>query len=133
MLLKNKKSRPTPEINSGSMSDIAFLLLVFFLLVSNVDQDKGIGVVLPGEGGETEVSKKNITNILVDASGRVLFNDDVIPLNELNKQARQKEQENPKMIFSVQTDPKTKYQVYVDVIDQLKQANVKRISIANTD
>lgn len=132
-MLKKKKLRPSAEINSGSMSDIAFLLLVFFLLVSNVDQDKGIGVILPGEGEGKEISKKNITNILVDAGGRVLFNDDIIPINEVNRRARDRELENPLMIFSVQTDPKTKYQVYVEVIDQLKQANVKRISIANTD
>ncbi len=133
MLVKKKKRRPSAEINSGSMSDIAFLLLVFFLLVSTVDQDKGIGVVLPGEGGETQVSKKNITNVLVNAAGQVLFNDEIIPIREINKRAQAKEVENPNMIFSVQTDNKTKYQVYVEVIDQLKQANVKRISIANTE
>ncbi|HDR03688.1 MAG TPA: biopolymer transporter ExbD [Candidatus Marinimicrobia bacterium] len=133
MLVKKKKRRPSGEINSGSMSDIAFLLLVFFLLVSTVDQDKGIGVVLPGEGGETQVSKKNITNVMVNAAGQVLFNDEIIQIREINKRAQAKEIENPNMIFSVQTDSKTKYQVYVDVIDQLKQANVKRISIANTE
>jgi biopolymer transport protein ExbD len=133
MLVKKNKRRPSAEINSGSMSDIAFLLLVFFLLVSTVDQDKGIGVVLPGEGGETQVSKKNITNVMINAAGQVLFNDEIIQVREINQRAQAKEVENPNMIFSVQTDSKTKYQVYVDVIDQLKQANVKRISIANTE
>ncbi len=131
MLLGKKKRRPTPEINSGSMSDIAFLLLVFFLLVSTVDQDKGIGLVLPGKGSDFTVSKDKITNVLVDAAGRVLFNDEVIPVSDVSRRAKQLLQQNDKMIFSVQTDNQTKYQVYVSVIDQLKKANaLQRTSVA---
>ena len=134
MLLGKKKKRVTPEINSGSMSDIAFLLLVFFLLVSTVDQDKGIGLVLPGKGGEVKVAKDKITNVLIDASGRVLFNDEVIPVNEISRRASRLLQQNEKMIFSVQTDDKTKFQVYINVIDQLKNANaLKRTSVASAE
>lgn len=134
MLLGKKKRRTAPEINSGSMSDIAFLLLVFFLLVSTVDQDKGIGLVLPGKGGEVKVSKDKITTVLVDASGRVLFNDEVIPVDEIGRRAKRLLQQNDKMIFSVQTDDNTKYQTYISVIDQLKNANaLKRTSVASAE
>ena len=132
MLLGKKKRRPSSEINSGSMSDIAFLLLVFFLLVSTVDQDKGIGLVLPGTGDEFKISPDKITNVLIDASGRVLFGEDIVPIRDVSKRARRALAQNEKMIFSVQTDPKTKFQTYVSVIDQLKQANaLKRTSVAN--
>ena len=107
---------------------------MFFLLVSTVDQDKGIGLVLPGKGGEVKVAKDKITNVLIDASGRVLFNDEVIPVNEISRRASRLLQQNEKMIFSVQTDDKTKFQVYINVIDQLKNANaLKRTSVASAE
>ena len=128
-----KKKRPPAEIPSSSMSDIAFLLLVFFLLVSNVDTDKGIGVVLPPPGdSEIKLNPKNITMVLVNASGDVLFNDEVISVDQIMARARQLEAGNPNMVFSVQTDRKTKYQDYIDVVDQLTAANVKKLALIGT-
>jgi len=128
-----KKKRPPAEIPSSSMSDIAFLLLVFFLLVSNVDTDKGIGVVLPPPGdSEIKLNPKNITMVLVNANGEVLFNEDVIPVDQIMARARQLEASNPNMVFSVQTDRKTKYQDYIDVVDQLTAAKVKKLALIGT-
>jgi biopolymer transport protein ExbD len=128
-----KKKRPPAEIPSSSMSDIAFLLLVFFLLVSNVDTDKGLGVVLPPPGdSEIKLNPKNITMVLVNASGDVLFNDDIITVDQITAKARQLEASNPNMVFSVQTDRKTKYRDYINVVDQLTAANVKKLALIGT-
>ncbi|MCK4530530.1 MAG: biopolymer transporter ExbD [Candidatus Marinimicrobia bacterium] len=128
-----KKKRPPAEIPSSSMSDIAFLLLVFFLLVSNVDTDKGLGVVLPPPGdSEIKLNPKNITMVLINATGDVLFNDEVIPVEQITARARQLEASNRNMVFSVQTDRKTKYQDYIDVVDQLIAANVKKLALIGT-
>ena len=67
--------RKLQEINSSSMADIAFLLLVFFLVTTTISMDKGISLVLPSEGNEMEVNKSNIVNILVNESGKVLIDD----------------------------------------------------------
>ncbi len=129
-----KKKRTPPEIPSSSMSDIAFLLLIFFLLVSNVDTDKGLGVVLPPPGdAEIKLNPKNITMVLVNANGDVLFNEDVIPVDEISVRARQLEAGNPNMVFSVQTDRKTKYQDYIDVVDELTKAKVKKLALIGTE
>ena len=128
-----KKKRPIAEIPSSSMSDIAFLLLIFFLLVSNVDTDKGLGVVLPPPGdSEIKLNPKNITMVLINATGDVLFNDEVIPVEQITARARQLEAGNRNMVFSVQTDRKTKYQDYIDVVDQLIAANVKKLALIGT-
>ncbi len=68
-----KQRRPMQEINSSSMADIAFLLLVFFLVTTTISMDKGISLVLPSEGNELEVNRKNIVNILMNESGKVLL------------------------------------------------------------
>ena len=50
------KRRPTVEINSSSMADIAFLLLIFFLVTTTISMDQGINLVLPSEGNEVKIN-----------------------------------------------------------------------------
>ena len=52
-----KKRVKAGEIPSGSMADIAFLLLIFFLVTTTIDMDKGLGLVLPPKGEEKEIPK----------------------------------------------------------------------------
>jgi biopolymer transport protein ExbD len=113
------------------------MLLVFFLVTTTIDMDKGLGMVLPAKGEVVDVAKKNITNVFVNASGKVAVGSggelQIVDVRELRQIATQKLTENDKMIFSVKTDGRTKYRTYVEVIDQLKRANATRISIAETE
>ena len=126
-----KQRRPMQEINSSSMADIAFLLLVFFLVTTTISMDKGISLVLPSEGNELEVNRKNIVNILMNESGKVLLDDKPVKVNAIKGIVEKKLSSNPNLIFSVQTHPRTKYQDYLKVLDQLKEAKATKISIAN--
>ena len=74
-MLKKPRRTVTQEINSSSMSDIAFLLLVFFLVTTTISLDKGISLVLPADGNELEVNRKNIISILINDKGRVLMDE----------------------------------------------------------
>jgi len=126
-----KSRRPAQEINSSSMADIAFLLLVFFLVTTTISMDKGISLVLPSEGNELEVNRKNIVNILMNENGKVLLDDQPTRVNAIRGIIERKLTSNPNLIFSVQTHPRTKYQDYLRVLDQLKEAKATKISIAN--
>ena len=126
-----KQRRPIEEVNSSSMADIAFLLLVFFLVTTTISMDKGISLVLPSEGNELEVNRKNIVNILMNESGKVLIDDKPTKVNAIRGIVERKLSGNPNLIFSVQTHPRTKYQNYLQILDQLKEAKATKISIAN--
>jgi biopolymer transport protein ExbD len=115
------------------MADIAFLLLIFFLVTTTIDMDKGLGIVLPPEGDTIEIRKKNILNCLINSQGKVLLGGDPIETKNINRAVKEKMRENEKLIISVKSHEKTRYKDYVAVIDQLKIANAKRISIAETD
>ena len=130
MLTKPRRTG-TQEINSSSMSDIAFLLLVFFLVTTTISLDKGISLILPADGNEMEVNKKNIVNILINDRGKVLMDDEPTKIDKIKTVAQKKISSNPKIIFSVLTGKNTKYSDYILVLDQLKQANATKISIAN--
>ena len=130
--MKRKRSK-LKDIPSASMADIAFLLLVFFLVTTTISMDKGIGQVLPAIGEELEVNPKNITKVLVNATGHVLHDDELVSLSQLRTKIKNMLAQNDKLIVSVKTHPQTKHQAYVDVLDQLKQAGATRISIAEPD
>ena len=131
MAKKNRRFKGG-SIPSSSLSDIAFLLLIFFLVTTTIDMDKGLGIVLPAEGEQVEISKKNILNCLINSTGQVLLGDEPVNISDISRNIRQKLQANDNLIISVKAHEKTKYKDYVAVIDQLKQANATRISIAET-
>ena len=122
------------EIPTGSMADIAFLLLVFFLVTTTIDTDKGLGIVLPPAGDvEIEIKKKNILNCLINSQGRVLLDEEPTDIEQIGRIVKKRLDKNPLLIVSVKAHSKTAYSDYVMVIDQLKIANAKKISIANSN
>ena len=130
MLSKPRRSA-MQEINSSSMSDIAFLLLVFFLVTTTISLDKGISLILPADGNELEVNRKNIASILINDRGKVLMDDQPIKINQIKSKAIKKIALNNNIIFSITTHKNTKFDDYILVLDQLKQAKATKISIAN--
>jgi len=132
MALKKRKKKKA-DIPTASTADIGFLLLIFFICTSTMDTDKGLSLSLPPKGDELQVHKRNIANLLVNADGQIMLNEEPISLSAISERARQMLQENSLLIFSVKTDAHTKYDVYIDVLDQLKKANAQRISIAEPE
>ena len=130
MLTKPRRAA-MQEVNSSSMSDIAFLLLVFFLVTTTISLDKGISLILPAEGNELEVNKNNIVNVLINDRGKVLLDDQPTQIKDIKRKAIDRIKANNKVIFSVLTNKRTKYKSYIEVLDQLKQAGATKISIAN--
>ena len=132
MALRERKAR-VGAIPEGGMADIAFLLLVFFLVTTTIDMDKGLGIILPAEGQELEINKKNILNCLISSSGSVLLGGEPVEIKNIHRKVKEEMSKNDKLIVSVKAHEKTQYDVYVEVLDQLKMANATRISIAETE
>lgn len=84
------RRRTTPEVNAGSMADIAFLLLIFFLVTTTIEKDKGIARQLPPPLQiETEimVKQKNLFEIIVNAENELLVEGEQVLISELRAQA----------------------------------------------
>ena len=133
MLLGKRKRERSAEIPTASLADISFLILTFFLLSTTINIDKGLGLTLPARGEKKEVRKENITNLLINARGEVLLDEQPVEISQIREIIRQKLIQRPQLIVSVKTDRRTKYEVYIRVLDQLKQAGATRISIAEPE
>ncbi len=138
-------ARKTPEINSSSMADIAFLLLIFFLVTTTMDVDTGIFKQLPPipeeEKPTDKVKKRNVLSILVNRNNELLVNGEVLEISELRAKAKEfllNPTNNPNLpekgvknipffgevvvskgLISLQNDRGTGYETYIHVQDEL--------------
>ncbi len=138
MPLKRKKA--DADIPTASLPDIVFMLLIFFLVTTTIDMDKGILMTLPDRGGQFKVNPENICNILVNQAGDILVDDDPANLSTLNETIRKKVQERgldadgkPRLIVSIKTERATAYDVYISVLDEVKRSGATKISIAEPE
>lgn len=134
--MAKKSTRSAPEVNAGSMADIAFLLLIFFLVTTTIDVDKGVLVRLPPWSDEPpedlKLKKRNVYSVLVNAQDQLLVRGEpqqVTTLKDnakefiLNPNQRSDMSEAPnKAIISLKNDRSTSYKTYIEVYNELKAA-----------
>ena len=134
-VLGNKKSKVSDEIPSSSMADIAFLLLIFFLVTTTFPKDKGLAILLPESESEIEVSQRNILHIIVTPTGAVNIRrgesqqEQTVRPDDVESIWRQDVAQNENLIAAVKTDPNTPYRFMIDVLDALQSAGAERISL----
>jgi len=144
-------ARKTPEINSSSMADIAFLLLIFFLVTTTMDVDTGIYKKLPPipedsqQNDDVKVKQRNVLSILVNRNNELLVNGEVLSISQLRDKTKEfflnptnsgdlpeKALKNvpyfgdvmvSKGLISLQNDRGTQYATYIRVQDELAAAS----------
>ena len=147
-----KGKRSVPEINSSSTADIAFLLLIFFLITTSMDTDMGLARQLPPMPDEEEqindeikIKERNILKIMINRHNELMYDDEVIPVNKLREKAKEfianpyNENNKPEKqvvqvpyfgdymvtknhVISVANDGDTSYRVYFEVQNELVAA-----------
>lgn len=130
-MLLEKQIRNNTTIPTSSMADIAFLLLSFFLVSTNLNLDKGLQLVLPATGGIKPVNENIIANLLINESGEIMLNAQVVELEDVRSIINDKLNERPQLIVSIQTGERTRYQDFISVLDQVQMTGCQRISIAD--
>ena len=130
--------RKIPEINSGSMADIAFLLLIFFLVATTIDQDKGILRKLPPmpeedvPPDELKSNQRNVLSVWVNANDDLLVKKKPSSIDELrstvktfidNNGKNPDYSDNPQeAIVSLKNDIGTSYNMYIQVQNEVAAA-----------
>ncbi len=143
--------RSAPEVNAGSMADIAFLLLIFFLVTTTIEKDKGILRSLPPiDDSQTEppiIKQKNLFTVLINRNNQLLVEDEEMQLKDLRQAAIDyldngggtnaagesctyckgdgdpSSSDHPdKAIISMKHDRETSYEKYIEVQNELVAA-----------
>lgn len=123
------------SINAGSMADIAFLLLIFFLVTTTITQESGIAVKLPPwdpNFESTQVNSDNVFTVKVNGANALLIEREISDLSQLRSRTKEFIM-NPnqlpnlpssptKAVISLQNDRNTSYDTYLEVYNELKGA-----------
>lgn len=140
--------RSAPEVNAGSMADIAFLLLIFFLVTTTIETDSGINRKLPPVEDVEDppiIKEKNIFTVVVNKNNQLLVEEELTDVSDLRSMAIEfldngggegeeacdycqgdrdpKSSDNPnKAIISLKNDRETSYKIYIAVQNELVAA-----------
>ncbi|MDR1357244.1 MAG: biopolymer transporter ExbD [Tannerellaceae bacterium] len=146
-----RKKRKMPEVNSTSTADIAFMMLLFFLLTSSMDTDRGLPRRLPPpvpkdqKNQDVDIKKRNILVVLINSTNQILCGDVYVQLDQLKDRIKEfvenptNNEHMPELIevdvpyFGVRKVPKnhvislqnnrdTSYQAYIDVQSEIAAA-----------
>ena len=133
-----RSNRGNPEINSSSMADIAFLLLIFFLVTTTIANDKGLTLRLPPKPDDMDIidvkiPERNIFKVLINSSDRLLVEnepmDDPRLIREmvktfvLNNGRDPKSSDSPKdAIVSLKANRGTSYDIFIKVYNEIQGA-----------
>ena len=135
-MLKKERRKNDNTINAGSMADIAFLLLIFFLVTTTIAEDQGILVQLPRWDNQkippSQIKNRNVLNILVNGKNELLVEKETAIIADLRERTKRfisnpthssKMAESPqKAIISLKNDRSTSYETYISVYNELKAA-----------
>lgn len=137
------RRKGAPEVNAGSMADIAFLLLIFFLVTTTIETDAGLDRMLPPaeppKDVDVVIKQKNIFTVNINRNGQLLVEEEILDIKNLRKEAiafldnggdgscnyckgrkDASSSDNPeKAIISLKNDRETKYSTYITVQNEL--------------
>lgn len=128
------RRRPEVAINASSMADIAFLLLVFFLVTTTIDIEKGIRVKLPPllETPPPQIIKRNILSVKINFNDELMVRGELTDVEKLKDTAKEfimnpSRKDNfalapNQAVISLQNDRSTSYNIYLTVYNELKAA-----------
>lgn len=123
-----RKAGSGARIPTSSMADIAFLLIVFFMVTTIFKLEQGLAITLPRSEAGEKIPREKIAHIWIDRRGTISIDDLVVSVDNIEPLIVAKMRENPALIISFNTDDQTPYEVVNESMDQLKLANALRVS-----
>ncbi|MBT4098395.1 MAG: biopolymer transporter ExbD [Gemmatimonadetes bacterium] len=126
-----RKSRVGAVVPTASMADIAFLLLVFFMVSTVFVRFRGIPVTLPeAEKIEKLEMRRHVTSIWVGANGAINIDDRLVGLDQVGTIIHAKVTANPRLVISVKGDGRAPFGEVSDVIQELRKVEALRVNFA---
>ena len=125
-----KKHKASGEIPSSSLADIAFLLLIFFMVSTTFRTEQPRNVILPEAQAQEKIpeKRKDIQNVFIEENGAVYINDQNVPVNQIADIIRPIYAEHPRLVISIRGDVDVPYDVVNDVQEELRDAGAVRVN-----
>ena len=123
-----RKAGTGARIPTSSMADIAFLLIVFFMVTTIFKLEQGLAITLPRSEAGEKIPREKIAHVWIDERNTILIDDLVVDLGDIEPMITAKMRENPALIISFNTDDAAQYRIVNQAMERLKLANALRVS-----
>lgn len=125
-----KKHKASGDIPSSSMADIAFLLLIFFMVSTTFRTEEPRDVILPEAQAQEKIpeKRKDIQNIFIEERGTVYINDQNVPVGQISDVIAPIYGEHPRLVVSIRGDVDVPYDLVNDVQEELRDAGTVRVN-----
>ncbi len=132
-VMKKRKKEPLGELRMDSTADVAFLLLVFFIVTTIFAAEQGLTLVLPGKQKTNEdtvkVKESNIATIFVMNDNFITLNGKPIVINHIKQAIEDKLMANEKLVVVLKIHPEADYGQMVACLDELRLAKANKVSL----
>ena len=126
-----RNQKVSNAVPTSSMADIAFLLLIFFMVTTIFKMEDGLPISLPRVETAQKQKREKIMHIWIDAGGNIAINDKLVRVIQIGDILVNMLSERPDLIIAFNADDRAPYGVVSDVMDQLKEANAIRVSFTS--
>jgi biopolymer transport protein ExbD len=123
-----RKAGTGAKIPTSSMADIAFLLIVFFMVTTIFKLEQGLAITLPRSTAGEKIPREKVAHIWIDRTGTISIDDLVVGIRDIEPMILAKIRENMGLIVSFNTDEQAPYRIVNDAMERLKLANALRVS-----
>ncbi|MBP5402726.1 MAG: biopolymer transporter ExbD [Treponema sp.] len=114
--------------SSGSLNDLSFLLIIFFIVIAGFNVNKGFLLNLPSKDKPIVVNTQDIMKCSLTQEGQLFIDDSEVKIEELSDLIVEKLKTWPNMTFLLVINPDTQYQKVVDVISTIRKLKVENFS-----
>lgn len=114
--------------SSGSLNDLSFLLIIFFIVIAGFNVNKGFLLNLPSKDKPIIVNTEDIMKCSLTKEGQLFVDDSEVKIEDLSGMIVEKLRTWPNMTFLLVINPDTQYQKVVDVISTIRKLKVENFS-----
>ena len=128
-----RKSKVASEIPDSSLADIAFLLLIFFMVTTVFRQERRRDIEMPDAASTEQVDekRKDILHLWVDPDGTVFINDAIIPTENISDVVLPLfEASEQRRVVAIRSDRSVPYHMINDITEELRDAGALRVNFA---
>lgn len=116
--------------NSGALSDLAFLLIIFFIVTAVFKVNQGFLLGLPSKDSVKIVNAEEIVKVKLTSENKIDYRGQLLSINELEKVISDKIKIKEKTTLLLKIDPKAKYQNVIDILNIVKKFEIENFSFS---
>ncbi len=128
MKIRRKQRTHIDLADSGALSDLAFLLIIFFIVIAVFNINKGFLVELPGKDSTRIVKNDDLLKVILTRDNLLEYSGEVISKTEMENKIGDMRRQHPNMTFALIINPDAEYQGVVEIVEMVRKNGIENFS-----